>query len=77
MWVRVVLHLFSRYLGVALAILFPWGALLLRGASWHFGTYPTSSFSIGKRFSSARRTPPPSRCQSPLCSGAARRGADG
>ena len=36
MWVRVVLHPFSRYLGVALAILFPWGAALLRSADWHF-----------------------------------------
>ena len=32
MWVRVVLYPFSRYLGVALAILFPWGAALLRSA---------------------------------------------
>ena len=70
-------YLFSRHLGVVLAILVPWGASLLRGADWCLVAYPTSSFSIGKRFSSARRTPPPSRCQSPLCSGAARRGADG
>lgn len=77
MWVRAEFISFLAIWGVALAILFPWCAALLRGADWRLVAYPTSSFSIGKRFSSARRTPPPSRCQSPLCLGAARRGADG